>query len=84
MVDERINLDDIDLVCKEVMDDLKMLTEEKKQKYMRGMIKSIYVKERSQAFVTGSIPLATQAQNIQYEHKCRNCWVAECGEVYVV
>lgn len=84
MVDERINLDDIDLVCKEVMDDLKMLTEEKKQKYMRGMIKSIYVKERSQAFVTGSIPLDTQAQNIQYEHKRRNCWITKCRQKHAV
>ncbi len=75
IVDERINLDDIDSVCKEIMDDLQEITVEKKQKYMRGMIKSIYVKERSNAFVNGYIPLSTQAQNIQDEHKRWDCGV---------
>jgi len=84
MMEDPIDFDDIDSVCKEVMDDLKMLTDEKKQKYMRNMIKSIYVKERREALVNGCIPLYTQAQNIQYEPKRRNCWVAERGEVDVV
>lgn len=54
------------------MEDLKNITKEKKQKYMRGMIESIYVRERSSAVVNGYIPLAIQAQNIQYESICRN------------
>jgi len=71
IVDEKINLDDIDVTCKDIMEDLETITQEKKQKYMRDMIKSIYVKERSQATVNGYIPLYSQAQNIQYEPKRR-------------
>ncbi len=82
--ENRIDVDNIDSVCKDVMDDLRSITTEKKQKYMRSMIKSIYVKERSEALVSGYIPLYTQAQNIQDEPKRRNCWVAECGEKYAV
>lgn len=39
---------------------------------MRSMIKSIYVKERREAFVNGYIPLYTQAQNIQDESISRD------------
>lgn len=69
ITEDPMNIDDIELVCKEVMDDLSTITAEKKQKYMRSMIKSIYVKERSEALVNGYLPLYTQAQNIHYEPK---------------
>ena len=74
--ENEINLDNIDKVCKDVLDDLKIITKEKKQAYMRSMIKSIYVKERNEALVNGYIPLYTQAQNIQDEPKRRDCGVA--------
>lgn len=70
--ENKISIDNIDTVCKEVMDDLAVITNEKKQNYMRSMIKSIYVKERSEALVNGYIPYYTQAQNIHYESKRRD------------
>lgn len=72
--EDNIDLDHIDEACKDILEDLQMITTEKKQEYMRSMIKSIYVKERSEAFIDGYIPLYTQAQNIQDESKRRNCW----------
>ncbi len=78
ILEDPINLEDIDTICQEIMDDLQTITEEKKQKYMRSMVKSIYVKERSEALVNGYIPLYTQAQNIQDEPISRNCWFAKC------
>lgn len=84
IAEDPINIDDIDFVCKEVMDDLSVITDEKKQKYMRSVIKSIYVKERSEALVNGYIPLYTQAQNIHYEPKRRNSWITKCREIDVI
>lgn len=77
-VGSNFDFEDVDSVCKEVMEDLRNITKEKKQKYMRGMIESIYVKERSSAVVNGYIPLAIQAQNIQYESISRYSWPSKC------
>ncbi len=79
-----ISIDNIHNVCKEVLEDLKMITEEKKQTYMRSMIKSIYVKERNEALVNGYIPLYTQAQNIQDESKRRDSRITKCREIHIV
>jgi len=80
--ENKINTDNIEIVCREVMEDLKTITDEKKQKYLRNLIQSIYVKERNEAFVNGCIPLYTQAENIQYEPKRRYRWSPECWEKY--
>ncbi len=82
--ENKISIENIEAVCKEVMEDLKTITNEKKQKYMRNLIQSIYVKERSEALVNGYIPLYTQAQDIQDEPKRRNCRSTKCGEVDAV
>lgn len=83
-VGSNFEFEDVDSVCKEVMEDLRNITKEKKQKYMRGMIESIYVKERSSAVVNGYIPLAIQAQNIQYESISRNSRFTKCRQVHIV
>lgn len=80
--ENKVSIDNIETVCKDVLYDLKTITKEKKQNYMRSMIKSIYVKERSEALVNGCIPLYSQAQNIHYESKRRDCWFAKCGEIH--
>jgi site-specific DNA recombinase len=82
--ENKISIDNIKTVCKEVMEDLKTITNEKKQKYMRNLIQSIYVKERREALVNGCIPLYTQAQNIQDESISRNCRFTKRGEVDAV
>jgi len=79
-----INIDDVEAVCKEIMEDLQDITEEKKRNYMRNLVKSIYVKERRTALVNGCIPLHTQAQNIQDEYKRRNNRTAKCREKYTL
>lgn len=82
--ENKISIDNIKTVCKEVMEDLKTITNEKKQKYMRNLIQSIYVKERREASVNGCIPLYTQAQNIQDEPISRYSGLTERWKVYVV
>ncbi len=82
--DDAISLDSLDDICDTLFYSLKYASASDKQEYVRKLIVSIYVGERSNALVNGRIPLITQGENIQYESKYSNRWLAECWQIYSV
>lgn len=82
--DDAVNLDSFESVCDTIYYSLKHSVASEKQEYLRNLIVSIYVGERSKALVNGRIPLLSQAQNIHYESISRDSWFAECGKVHAV
>ncbi len=80
--DEEVNLDNFDDICDTLFHVLKYADAADKRKYIKKLIVSIYVGERSRAEVNGRIPLVTQVQNIQDVLISRDCGVAQCGEVH--
>lgn len=82
--DENVNLDSFDNVCDTLSHQLKYASISERQEYIKSLIISIYVGERSKATVNGRIPLVTDAQNIQDVLISRDSGVTQCWEKHAL
>lgn len=80
--EEDVSSIDVDELCDEATKVLKTLDLSNKNKVVRDIIDKIIIKERSSVEVWGHLTLFNQ--KLGYEPESRNCWFAECREVYII
>ncbi len=82
VVQDDVSSIDVDELCEEATKVLKNMDLSNKIKVVRDIIDKIIIKERSSVEVWGHLPLFNQ--KLGYGTESRDCWVAECGEIYVI
>lgn len=74
----------VDGLTQKVAGVIQSLTLDEKRVLLQKVLQSVTVGDSNKVLIKGVIPLESEAQNNGLWSTGRNCWVAECWEIYIV
>lgn len=84
VISPSFDISQVDNLSQKVSEVIKSLSLDEKRFILQNIVNQVTVGDSNKVVINGGIPLESEAQNAWLWYANRDCWVAECGEIYLI